>query len=171
MARRAAVALVVASIAGAPVGEAFAQTGLVPIEPVPPRRSGGQSDAVLGVVQGLGTIGAVTTSVAAIVYAVQGRAFGSGWVVATLFSSAICAAASIRYATEVSNGGGEAVGMAVYALLALWPAGWTVWSALSGAEPGELLPPAGKAVPPDDGMRRPLYAPPAFFASIVSFRF
>lgn len=95
---------------------------------------------VIAVVVGLGNVAALSTSVAAIVYAVDGRAFDDPWVVAALFSSAICGATTVAIGIDglsQSDGPGLGIVLALEAALTIWPAYWTVRSALSEVDPGE----------------------------------
>jgi hypothetical protein len=97
----------------------------------------------------LGTLGGVATSVGAIVYAVEQRAFEGPWVVASLFSSAICGAMTVSFAvsgfSESSVGLDTGLGMLFYAAMTIWPTYWTVRGALSDVDPGEKF--EGDVVP------------------------
>lgn len=98
----------------------------------------------------LGTLGGITNSIAVTVYAVDGRALGSGWVVSSLFSTAICGSIATSFVLTGFDGGSSTpalIGTIFYAFLAAWPGYYVVRSALAEAEPGELF---DAEVVPDD---------------------
>lgn len=90
----------------------------------------------------LGTIAGVTNAIAVSVYAVEGRSLGSGWIVSSMFSSAICGAISVSFVVSAANDGanlGKSIGLIFYTFLAAWPGYYVVRSALSDAAPGEYF--------------------------------
>ncbi len=87
----------------------------------------------------VGSLGGLTASIAALVYTVQDRSFDSGWVILSLFSSAICGSFAMAiFVDMLETGGGEfsTVGVLSYLILAGWPLYFTVKSALNEAPPG-----------------------------------
>jgi hypothetical protein len=96
-----------------------------------------QTSIVAGVMVGLGTAGALATSIAALVYAADGRAFDTPWIVAALFSAAFCVAAGIG--VIAADYGGAPLIAPTYFALAAWPLGWSVRSAFAPAGFGEPL--------------------------------
>ena len=117
--------------------------------------------AVAGAVVAAGTLGGLSASIAGIVYAVQGRAFDSGWIVASLVSSAICAATVVQLGQTADIEPVAMVGVVLYSVLGVWPLAWTVRSALGSAAPGEAFHPPTAAST----------APRSFVAPILSLRF
>lgn len=88
---------------------------------------------------GLGSLGAVTTSIAALVYAVRGRSFHTPWVVVSMFSCAITGAFATTLMVDTAREGfgtARAIGLLVYLGLTAWPGYFTVRSALSPGPPG-----------------------------------
>ncbi|MEQ9498492.1 MAG: hypothetical protein RIT81_16575 [Deltaproteobacteria bacterium] len=108
-----------------------------------------EGDEVIVTTAVLGTIAGITNAIAVTVYAVEGRALGSGWVVSTLFSTAICGALTTSFivAAARNDGVGYSIGTLFYALLTVWPGYYVIRSSLSEAEPGEYF---DAEVAPDD---------------------
>lgn len=89
-----------------------------------------------------GTLGGITTSISAAVYAADGRAFDSGWILASLLSAGVCASISGAMAKNVASDGGGApavTGFLFFAALAAWPAYWSIKTALADVDPGETF--------------------------------
>ncbi|MCK6548282.1 hypothetical protein L6R52_20715 [Myxococcota bacterium] len=134
-------------------------------------------DPVITSVAVLGTLGGLTTSIAAIVYASEGRTFDDAWVVTSLFTTAICGAMTAAIAMDAPSTGGAMpiVGTLFFGTLAAWPAYWTVKSSLADADPGEpfdapldVEPPR---VVPDDAPARTLSTGPAIVVPVVAMVF
>lgn len=89
----------------------------------------------------VGTLGGIASSVGAVVYAVEDRAFDDVWIVSSLISSGICGAMTGAIAVEgFSSGDGGViggVGLVFYAALTIWPAYWVVRTSLSEVDPGD----------------------------------
>jgi hypothetical protein len=108
---------------------------------LPARAFAGPDDAqsaLIGTMVGLGTVGALTSGIAAAVYAVEGRAFTTPWVVVSLFSAAMCAGMAIGLAGTDRIDAGPVLAV-LYAGLAAWPAAWSVRSSLNPAGFGAPL--------------------------------
>lgn len=100
-----------------------------------------EGDGVIVATAVLGTIAGVTNAIAVTVYAVEGRVLGSGWIVSSLFSTAVCTALTVSFvAASVRNDGvGYSIGTLFYALLAAWPGYYVVKSAWTTVPPGEYF--------------------------------
>ncbi len=112
-----------------------------------PARALSEEQQAVGIsVASVGAVGGLVTSIAAIVYATRGRAFDTPWVVASLFSAALCVANAITAGTSDIDG---AVPIAIgVGAVGAWPLAYTIRSALSEAAPGELFdPPPSEAAP------------------------
>lgn len=108
-----------------------------------PAQASVDPDPVIGGAVLLGFFGGLTTTTAAIVYAAEGRAFDSPWVVASAISSAICGATAVSFAHDgfrYGHGTFTIITSLTFGVLAAIPGYFTVRSALSEAEPGELFP-------------------------------
>src|SRR5437016_266780 len=74
-------------------------------------------------------LGGITTSIAAIIYAFDHRAFDSGWVVASLFSSAFCTAFTGAILVSTFSDGLNAangIGILFFTAVTAWPFYWTL---------------------------------------------
>jgi hypothetical protein len=118
-----------------------------------------KGDAVVITTTAIAILGGITTSVAATVYALDGRAFDSGWVIASLLSSSFCAAFSgALIVNSVKSGldAGSGIGAVVITAIAAWPAYWTIKGALEDVDPGERFeqPETSASVAAIDGLPR-----------------
>jgi hypothetical protein len=93
---------------------------------------------VAGTAVALGTIGGMATSVAAIVYAFDNRAFDTSWVITSLITSAICGSTSVALMVsgDVDSFWGV-TGVMFYAALTIWPGYYVVRTSLSSVDPGD----------------------------------
>ncbi len=108
----------------------------------------------------VGTFGGVGNSVAALVYAIQGRSFHPAWIGSTLVSSAICATMAGSLIVEAIDDPGPFTipGIIGYLIISLWPTAWLLRSALSevplGARFDSEVAPA-ETEDPVDALRPP----------------
>lgn len=101
-------------------------------------------NAVIVTTVTLGTLGGLATSISALVYALDGRTFDGGWIVGSLFSSAVCGAMTGAIIAGGIDGRGTSgsltiIGTLFFGTLTAWPAYWTVRTAVADVEPGERL--------------------------------
>lgn len=133
-------------------------------------------DPVITTAAVLGTLGGLTTSIAAIVYAAEDRTFDDAWVVTSLFTTAICGAMSVAMALDAPNTGGALpiIGTMFFGTLAGWPLYWTAKSALADADPGEPFDAPFDVEPsvvPDDAPVRTLSSDRALVVPLVAVSF
>ena len=128
---------------------------------------GPAQEGVIAAAVVLGTIGAVTTGIGAAVYAVEGRAFTTPWVVGSLFSSAICGGMAIALFSEADSGAVAVAFALIYVGLAAWPAAWSIRSALNPAGFGQPLDAPAPLPRPERALADPLPRP----ALALSFEF
>lgn len=123
-----------------------------------------------------GFAGGLGNSVAAIVYAAQGRSFHSAWVVSTLFSTAVCATFSGSLIYDSAQTGATplgVVGMITFLAFSIWPTAWLVRSSISEVGPGqrfdsEVAPP--KSEDPVEALG-PKNRSPSAAVPVVAFTF
>jgi hypothetical protein len=100
-----------------------------------------EDNAATMTIVGLGVVGGIATSIAAIVYAVDDRSFDSPWIVASLFSAAVCGAMTVALIADTAGGTGDKTTsvLSIFALVpaTIWPTFWTVRTAIADVEPGE----------------------------------
>lgn len=123
-------------------------------------------DALIATLIGVGSVGAMVTTVAAIFYMVEGRAFHTPWVVASLFSAATCVSAAFGIAREAGDAAPLAV--AVFALIPAAPLYWSVRSAFNPAGFGELLDAPPPKPPPPESLTNVVLPQPQL---VAAFRF
>ena len=96
----------------------------------------------------LGAVGVLTTGIAALVYANEGVAFDTGWLIASLFSGAFSIATSIHLMVADTAIGPAAPAFGItLALASLWPLGYSVRSAVSPGGFGEPLTSGAFVIP------------------------
>ncbi len=116
-----------------------------------------------------GSLAGLTTSIAATVYAVQGKTFDSGWIFPALFGSAVTTTMTISLIADAADRGfstGHGVGIAALLLLTTWPTYWTLRTAIADVDPGEYLEPEldpeleaeVSLQPPPDAVMVPVFA-------------
>jgi len=106
---------------------------------------------------GLGTLAGITTSIAAIVYAVKGKSFHTPWVVVSMFSCAITGSFAATLAVDTARegfGAIRAIGLLSFAGLTAGPLYFTIRSALSPGPPGAYFDEL-----PEAAWRRPALDP------------
>lgn len=98
-----------------------------------------EGSAVIISVVTLGTIGGLTTTISALVHSLDDRTFESPWVVASLFSAAICGSVTVSLLATGDTGSGfwGVVGTFFYAGLTGVPTYWVLRTALADVDPGE----------------------------------
>lgn len=106
-----------------------------------PAEAAGLPNEVSFTLYGVGAASGLASTIAAIVYAAQGRSFDSGWVVAALISSALCLGGAIGLAPFAEDPG-ALVGVIGNVGLAAFPLYWTGRSALAEVPPGAPLDPS-----------------------------
>lgn len=129
---------------------------------------GDQPELLVPVVAG--SLGGIATSIAAIVYALDDRAFDDAWILGSMFSTAVSGAMFAGFLANAPNqpGSETLLGALFFGALTAWPAYWTVKTALAEVEPGERFDsplPAGSETPVVDV--RPLPSPALTFAIIA----
>lgn len=116
-----------------------------------------------------GSLAGLTTSIAATVYAVQGKTFDSGWIVPALFGGAVTTTMSISLIADAADRGfstGHGVGILALLALTAWPTYWTIRTAIADVDPGEYLEPEldpeleaeVSLHPPPDAVMVPVFA-------------
>src|SRR5688500_10021648 len=100
----------------------FILIAVLALAPAKSSRAGPVEGLVPALLVVAGGLGGATTSVAGIVYAMDNRAFDDGWVVGSLFSSAICASTSTALFLDAiggsGGGGAEFIGVLFFAGIA-----------------------------------------------------
>jgi hypothetical protein len=142
--------------------------------------AGEARDLTIGISVGTGVLAGLSSSIAAIVYAAEGRAFSRTWIALSMYGAATCGAVSVPLLRDsVTSASGPGLGIFAGVLvgaLALWPLTYSSVSAAAEADFGELFegapPEASPAVAPSTGVPAP---PPAgaqsFLLPVLSMRF
>lgn len=123
---------------------------LAPVLAPVPARAQDAAPVLVGTIAGLGGL---TSNIATIVFAAQGRAYSRGWMTAAVLSSAGCLGTTIGLLPHADEPG-AAIGVVGSLLLAAFPLIWAGRTAWSDDVPwGEVFDPAGRTPPPSASAR------------------
>jgi hypothetical protein len=134
-----------------------------------------EGTAVMVSVVTIGTVGGLATSISTLVHALDRRTFEGPWVVASMFTSAVCGTVAISFIAsgDAGSGGWGVVGTMFYLGLTAVPTYWVIKSALADVDPGERFDADIMPAPEDDPEaalnRRPLPSSSSAYTFTWSF--
>jgi hypothetical protein len=118
-------------------------------------------EAIFGTLAGAGVVGTIITGIAAAVYAIDGRAFDSGWVFTAIISGALSTGMATALIVDgVRKGVGlEIAGGVLAAALTAWPTYWMIKGSLYDVDPGERFETATPKDQPEGSGARAIALP------------